>query len=575
MNFTRRYSTVQPPVSERNRPYVQALRRLSARTGTPLPSLILSFGILHELTAIIPLIGVFFGARALGAGDKTVELLPTEWVQEGEEWAGRVGRRYGVFGFDKKGKEKDSAVETKVAIGDVANVVLAYAVVKAILPLRIGLSLWLAPGFSRRVFDPIRFSFSSPIITFFDPPPAAFGRSLAGYSDSTRLGSVPRSVPTSTNTTIDYPRVRAGAMSSYPTLQTLPASVLLLLAQLLAPPLLKHTFRPPGYRESHRSLLAASSTCHALRRTCFPLAIRIFRNHEPKPLNRADIGESTRELEKRIEWVLGRNDLWGYIRMIDFELFARGSNSLGHNLATLISSLPNLESLAIRLPAFRVFRDSLTSDLQSAFSNRSPIGNVATLSIDTYSAWMVPWFPGAKVLVVWSRPNPGICEDDDRTSGWKMFLGSLSAQAPRVVELEIGGLSIWDVNEMFPALANLLGNIEVLRILHRSEPYGSIPGPSSFPRILPLTPLSPTTRTARLPSAIQSSIQFLWEDSQLYPEYEGQYISGYPGAVKHIVYFGLQDECGSCYVPINGDGPGWMDVGPAVVLGSEDMKDHS
>ncbi|KAF8677486.1 hypothetical protein RHS04_06054 [Rhizoctonia solani] len=126
MSFTRRYySTDRPPVSERNRPYVQALQRLSARTGTPLPSLILSFGVLHELTSIIPLAAVFFGARAVGAGDKVAELVPAEWIQEGEQWAGRVGRRYGLFGFEKTDKGKDDPPAEVAIVGDVANAVLA------------------------------------------------------------------------------------------------------------------------------------------------------------------------------------------------------------------------------------------------------------------------------------------------------------------------------------------------------------------------------------------------------------------------------------------------------------------
>ncbi|KAF8760743.1 hypothetical protein RHS01_00137 [Rhizoctonia solani] len=540
--------------------------------------------VLHELTSIIPLAAVFFGARAVGAGDKVAELVPAEWIQEGEQWAGRVGRRYGLFGFEKTDKGKDDPPAEVAIVGDVANAVLApnqdarvaaisvatkldgsdvqaldvtspyvmidisYAIHKfqgqtfhsflysmhLFVPGRIcHLNLFIHQSAelnpSSWVLDPLityaphqrlsnlvylYYQLSCPLgpistlvdriclLYFFvthscilsSPPPAAFGRSRAGYSDSTGLDSPPfllsqsqpikhprthtsfRLLAISQSPSFGYPRVSAlfwcdvlwynVAHSSrhdaagFPatTLQVLPASVLLLIAELLAPPLLKHTFRPPGYRESHRSLLAASLTCHALRRACFPLAIRIFRNHEPRPLNRADLGESARELERRIEWVLTRDDLWPYIRMIDIEMFARGSSSLGTKLATFISSLAHLDSFALRLPTFR------------------------TLCVDAHSAWMVPLFPGATELVVWCWPKPGTCEDEERTDGWKMVFGSLGAQAPRVAELEIGGLSIWDVNEMFPSLANLLGNIQVLRILHRSEPYGSIPIPSShFP----------------------------------------------------------------------------------------------
>jgi len=54
------------------------------------------------------------------------------WVDEGEQWAGRVGRRYGILGFEK-GQSIDqiqiSQSSGKLA-GDVANAVLAYGVVK-------------------------------------------------------------------------------------------------------------------------------------------------------------------------------------------------------------------------------------------------------------------------------------------------------------------------------------------------------------------------------------------------------------------------------------------------------------
>ncbi|CUA70572.1 hypothetical protein RSOLAG22IIIB_08987 [Rhizoctonia solani] len=360
----------------------------------------------------------------------------------------------------------------------------------------------------------------------------------------------------------------------HPSLQTLPASVQLLIAQCVSPPLLKHAFRAPGYRFCHRSLLAASSTCHALRRVCFPLAIRVFRNHDPKPLARADIGASAHELEKRIEWALGREDLWPYIKMVDIELFARGSPRLGTRLVTFLASLPHLESLAIRLPTFHVFRTALVSDLRACLTLPG-FESVRTLCVDSDAAWLVPLFPHVRELVVWTWPRPGCCDDEeeeeDWASGWSVVLGSLSAQAPNVSELEIGGLSIWDVNEVFPAFANALGQVRVLRVLHRSEPYGSVPLDHA-----PSSPLrSPSVRTARLGPRIQSSTRTLWQDALVDPEYQGRYIRGPTRALERIVYFGWQDECGSCYVPVPGVDHGWKDVGPVVVLSLRDMKDRS
>jgi hypothetical protein len=178
-----------------------SLQQLSARTGAPLPSLILSFGILHEVTAIVPLIAVFYGARTLGIGETIVRsLAPIEninrpeeelnaaqrlmqkWLIEGDMWAERIGRRYGIFGFEKRqpgvqSEEKNTPPPdiSKAFAGDVANAVVAYGATKvrclhlthsyelsvnmfskALIPVRIGLSIYLSPAFSRGVVEPVR-----------------------------------------------------------------------------------------------------------------------------------------------------------------------------------------------------------------------------------------------------------------------------------------------------------------------------------------------------------------------------------------------------------------------------------
>lgn len=137
--------------------YKGALRSLAARTGTPLPSLIVSFAILHEITAVVPLAGIFFGARYLGVGERLMEFVRAEthtdgassdqpsmtewaqrkvgtWIDEGEVWAERVGRRYGVFGYPKTPKgvkfEPTGGERRPGVAGDVANAVFAYTTTK-------------------------------------------------------------------------------------------------------------------------------------------------------------------------------------------------------------------------------------------------------------------------------------------------------------------------------------------------------------------------------------------------------------------------------------------------------------
>ena len=142
--------------------YRQTLTAISTRTGTPLPSLILSFGILHELTAVVPLVGIFYGSRALGIGERVVSVIIEDkiqdstnhetstddksqpswgkqklksWVEEGDRWAIRVGRRYGIFGYEKRMPGTVDDIEEMTGVsghiaGDVANAILAYGATK-------------------------------------------------------------------------------------------------------------------------------------------------------------------------------------------------------------------------------------------------------------------------------------------------------------------------------------------------------------------------------------------------------------------------------------------------------------
>ena len=152
----------QPPKFGSFAPYRQALKAISARTGSPLPSLVFSFAVLHELTALAPLVGFFFGARALGVGERVVNAIQgdttspdtqggwirekgKEWVAEGSVWAEKVGRRYGVFGYEKRTKEGTSSappptkgntdapsthISTRALAGDAANAIVAYGITK-------------------------------------------------------------------------------------------------------------------------------------------------------------------------------------------------------------------------------------------------------------------------------------------------------------------------------------------------------------------------------------------------------------------------------------------------------------
>ncbi|ODN96557.1 hypothetical protein L198_04272 [Cryptococcus wingfieldii CBS 7118] len=185
--FTRSYSAPTPPGPPPKPPtpslldrYTPYLTSLSQRTGVPLPSLGLSFLALHELTAILPVLGFYYLFASFGVGAGLVVWVSEvgheeekegwkrwvkEWYEEGVAKVDRVGRRYGVLEYEKQEHKVEGSGETAVdsvktggakAAEKVADAVAAYVLVKALLPARIGLSLVAAPAFARYTLVPLQ-----------------------------------------------------------------------------------------------------------------------------------------------------------------------------------------------------------------------------------------------------------------------------------------------------------------------------------------------------------------------------------------------------------------------------------
>ena len=198
---SRQYSTSTappPPPPETRRSVwersVARVRAAAARSGTDPSSMVLSFALLHELSAILPLFVVFWILSSLGAGSAVLAwLLPPsseetssvqakvrQWVDEGAARAERYGRRKGWFGFEK-GSEATGEWSTgqeagAVLAGSFADAVAAYAIVKvsccapqaddavsvltehakALFPLRIAACIALAGPFARLAIEPLK-----------------------------------------------------------------------------------------------------------------------------------------------------------------------------------------------------------------------------------------------------------------------------------------------------------------------------------------------------------------------------------------------------------------------------------
>ena len=124
--------------------------RFLRRFTTPLLSApvshVSSFLILHELTAVAPLLGLF--ALFHYANWLPPYVSEGKWVQQGVEKFGRYFRRKGWLGDEGGWKTKGWGLgESGVRIlGEVAT---AWAITKALLPLRLILSVWATPWFAR------------------------------------------------------------------------------------------------------------------------------------------------------------------------------------------------------------------------------------------------------------------------------------------------------------------------------------------------------------------------------------------------------------------------------------------
>lgn len=153
------------------------VRSIARKNGTDAPTMVASFLILHELTAIVPLVILFYAFGALGVGTAVLAWLLGDaedkeddqgslmtrfraWARLKEERFERYCRKRGYLGFEKQDAETIDAAndlgKSSHLAGSFANMVAAYILVKALIPVRIGASVALAGPFSRSVLEPLK-----------------------------------------------------------------------------------------------------------------------------------------------------------------------------------------------------------------------------------------------------------------------------------------------------------------------------------------------------------------------------------------------------------------------------------
>lgn len=154
--FKRAYSTPPPPQPPSRVARLESrLPRFLQRFIVPLRhapiSHITAFLVLHEITAIVPLF-------ALAGAFHYFTWLPPyisewKWAHEGMKKYGNYMRRKGWISDDTKKGRWWGRSEGGVKI--VVEIATAYAITKALLPLRLILSVWASPWFARWAVLPI------------------------------------------------------------------------------------------------------------------------------------------------------------------------------------------------------------------------------------------------------------------------------------------------------------------------------------------------------------------------------------------------------------------------------------
>ncbi|RAL09138.1 uncharacterized protein BO97DRAFT_407867 [Aspergillus homomorphus CBS 101889] len=180
--FSRRYTSTSPPpppppapknlrarlqkFNDRLPPFMRAYT--TPLLGAPATH-VTSFLILHEFTAIVPIVGLM---AAFHYGNWLPDLTASESFQMATQRFQRWLRKKGWADADtevdfaslQEGEEEGPLTERAVAGSDtqmagvrlVLEYATAYTVVKFLLPLRIAASVWATPWFARVVFGPLR-----------------------------------------------------------------------------------------------------------------------------------------------------------------------------------------------------------------------------------------------------------------------------------------------------------------------------------------------------------------------------------------------------------------------------------
>ncbi|KAL9044534.1 MAG: hypothetical protein Q9214_002335 [Letrouitia sp. 1 TL-2023] len=158
--FSRKVDEAAFDVSQKNRSRMERinsrlpkfLQRYTRPIVTAPLTHVSAFLVLHEVTAVVPLLG-------LAAAFHYSQWLPPyisegKWVRDGVQKFGNYFRRKGWLGEEGQARRYKSWAFGEGGVKIVVEFATAYAITKALLPLRLALSVWATPWFARVAVHP-------------------------------------------------------------------------------------------------------------------------------------------------------------------------------------------------------------------------------------------------------------------------------------------------------------------------------------------------------------------------------------------------------------------------------------
>ncbi|KAI8594654.1 hypothetical protein EDD21DRAFT_393188 [Dissophora ornata] len=132
-------STVSEAVKSSAGPKLTKFKQYAEQFKNKPASHLIAFGILHEITAVAPLPVVYFALMETGVKIP----FPEQAMEEGNKFVARVAKYYG---WNLEGAEGARVM---------LNMASSYALVKALMPLRLALCVWMTPWTATRIISPV------------------------------------------------------------------------------------------------------------------------------------------------------------------------------------------------------------------------------------------------------------------------------------------------------------------------------------------------------------------------------------------------------------------------------------